>query len=135
VITKYTTTTRRSDILVPIGLVYSHARYDQHHTTESALMILANGYFTHPICLDRQTMTLVDGHHRYRATQLLGFAYVPSALVAYWSDDIRVAAWRDGEQISRQDVFVAAKSGNLMPVKTSRHFFLNPKPAEPEPKR
>jgi hypothetical protein len=123
---QYTTTTQRSVLLIPLGLVRPHERYDERHATELRFTIFADGYFTHPICLDRKTMALLDGHHRFRAGQLLGFEYMPSVLVDYWSDDISVSAWRHGETVNRHDVLAAATSGNLMPIKTSRHFFQNP---------
>ena len=123
---QYVTTTQWPVALIPIGLVRPHEHHNRCRVEELRSRILADGHFTHPICLDRQTMTLLDGHHRHRACQLLGFEYVPSVLVDYWAEDISVTAWRHGEVVSRQDVLAAAASGSLMPIKTSRHHFGKP---------
>jgi L-serine kinase (ADP) len=122
----YTTTSQRPVVLIPLGLVRPHERHDPWLATELRLKIREEGHFTHPICLDRQTMALLDGHHRFRAAESLGLAYVPCVLVDYWTEDIEVTAWRSGEVVDRRDVLAAAASGNLMPIKTSRHLFHNP---------
>jgi L-serine kinase (ADP) len=123
---EYTTTSGRAVVLLPITLVRPHENHDEGRAIELRFKIGADGYFTHPVCLDRNTMTILDGHHRVRAARLLEFEYVPSVLVDYSTEDIAVAAWRLGELITRQDVLAAASSGALMPIKTSRHLFGRP---------
>jgi len=107
--------------------VRPHERHDPSHAAALRAKMVADGQFTHPICLDRQTLTLLDGHHRFHAGRMLGFQYVPSVLIDYEEDaDVIVIAWRTGEIVNRQNVLAAAASGNLMPIKTSRHIFKSP---------
>jgi hypothetical protein len=49
---------------------------------------------------------------------------IPVALINYDSDDIRVLAWNEEEQITKKTVLNAAFSGKKLPPKTSKHLVL-----------
>lgn len=117
------TTTDRAVVLIPISLIRPHERHDHDHASALQTKIRRDQVFTHPVCLDRASLTLLDGHHRYRASLALGLSYLPSVLVDYWAADITVSAWRDGEIVTRDTVLASAETGALMPIKTSRHTF------------
>lgn len=121
-----TTTTGRPVILLPLTIVRPHEQHDPQHAAELSANMLATGCFTHPICLDRETMTLLDGHHRFEASRSLELCYVPGVLLDYGSDEVRVTAWRHEDTVTREDVITAAISGKLMAIKTSRHTFGTP---------
>ncbi|MCY0860366.1 MAG: ParB N-terminal domain-containing protein [Sulfolobaceae archaeon] len=46
-----------------------------------------------PIIVDKNTYTILDGHHRFTALKLLGFRQIPSILVDYNSDEVSVNKW------------------------------------------
>jgi L-serine kinase (ADP) len=122
----YFTTTGRPVILMPMTLVRPHENHNPDHAADLCASMLAEGVFTHPICLESKSLTILDGHHRFRAAETLGFTYIPSVLVDYWADDVSVSGWREGETVTRELVLNAARLGQFLPIKTSRHTFLKP---------
>jgi len=84
-----------------------------------------------PLLVDRDSGSILDGHHRYNAALGLGLKRVPVALVDYLTDDsITVDVWPGGdhgiEKISKQDVIDMCLSADVFPPKTSRHTFREP---------
>ena len=84
--------------------------------------ILLDGILKMPICIDRNTCIILDGHHRLQALKRLGCKKIPCVLVDYQSPDIRVIAWREGETMTKEKIIDTALSGGRMPSKTSKHM-------------
>mgnify|MGYP006087433279 CR=1 FL=1 len=88
------------------------------------------GAYRKPLLVDRDSGSILDGHHRYFAAQKLGLKKVPAALVDYLNDDsISVELWPGDhgvETISKQDVIDMCLSADVFPPKTSRHTFTEP---------
>jgi len=88
------------------------------------------GAYRKPLLVDRDSGSILDGHHRYFAAQKLGLAKVPAALVDYLEDDsITVELWPGDHgvaSISKQDVIDMCLSADVFPPKTSRHTFAEP---------
>ena len=84
--------------------------------------ILGDGILKMPICIDKETCVILDGHHRLQALRRLGCKKIPCVLVDYQSPDIRVIAWREGEQITKERIVEIALSEKKMPSKTSKHM-------------
>ena len=76
------------------------------------------------IAVDRNTSTVLDGHHRIHALKLLGCKRIPVVFLNYNSPNIVVKAWREGENVTKADIVNAALSGRKMPPKTTRHLIL-----------
>jgi ParB-like chromosome segregation protein Spo0J len=86
--------------------------------------ILDDGILKMPICIDKKTCIILDGHHRLQALKRLGCKRIPCVLVDYQSPDIRVIAWREGEQITKERIIEIALSEKKMPSKTSKHMII-----------
>jgi L-serine kinase (ADP) len=86
--------------------------------------ILSDGILKMPICIDKNTCIILDGHHRLQALKRLGFRKIPCVLVDYQSPEIKVIAWREGETMTKEEIIDTALSGKRMPSKTSRHMIL-----------
>jgi len=88
------------------------------------------GAYRKPLLVDRDSGSILDGHHRYFAAQGLGLKKVPAALVDYLKDDsITVDVWPGDHgisKISKQDVIDMCLSADVFPPKTSRHTFAEP---------
>jgi hypothetical protein len=88
------------------------------------------GAYRKPLLVDRESGSILDGHHRYFAAQELGLSKVPAALVDYLEDDsISVELWPGDHgvaSISKQDVIDMCLSADVFPPKTSRHTFAEP---------
>ena len=85
---------------------------------------LLNKGFYKPIIVDRGSMVILDGHHKWTAAKSLGLAKVPVILVDYLLDEgILVDVWPDCEKdsITKSEVLDMGVSDDVFPPKTSRH--------------
>jgi ParB-like chromosome segregation protein Spo0J len=97
---------------------------DAAHVRAVAADMERDGVQRCPILVERQTMAILDGHHRFRAAQMLGLAAINAVLIGYDDPRLTLASWRE-VSYSRDDVLRAAASGALLPAKSTRHI-LNP---------
>ena len=120
------TTTGCAVYLVPSSGIIPHEYYDHRYMVAIAIDLISCGTIFVPIVIDSATGVLLDGHHRFAALKkYLSAPFVPSVAVDYFSDDgIKVGNWRPSEIVTKQDVIKAALTQNLMPVKTSKHIFM-----------
>ncbi len=86
--------------------------------------ILSDGILKMPICVDKKTCIILDGHHRLHALKRLGCKKIPVVLVDYQSQGIKVIPWREGEMITKEKIIDTALSGKRMPSKTSKHMII-----------
>jgi len=86
--------------------------------------ILADGILKMPICIDKETCIILDGHHRLQALKRIGCKKIPCVLVDYQSENISVIPWREGETITKETIIDMALSGRKMSSKTSKHMII-----------
>ena len=86
--------------------------------------ILGDGILKMPICVDRETCIILDGHHRLHALKRIGCKKIPCILVDYHSPEIKVVPWREGEVVTKEMITETALTGGRMPPKTSKHMIL-----------
>jgi len=86
--------------------------------------ILGDGILKMPICVDKETCIILDGHHRLHALRRIGCKKIPCILVNYHSPEIKVVPWREGENITKEMITQTALTGGRMPPKTSKHMIL-----------
>ena len=85
--------------------------------------LLRKGFYK-PIIVDRGSMVILDGHHKWTAAKSLGLARVPVIMVDYLVDEgVLVDVWSDcgKESITKTEVLEMGVSGDVFPPKTSRH--------------
>ena len=85
--------------------------------------LLSKGFYK-PIIVDRESMVILDGHHKWTAAKSLGLARVPVIMVDYLVDEgVLVDVWPDcgKESITKTEVLEMGVSGDVFPPKTSRH--------------
>ena len=107
--------------LLPIDVLKQHEQVLKYNVATVEHDLLRDGVIRDPIVVDRKTMIILDGHHRYNVLKHMGAAYVPVYLVDYASSAVQVHSWRPGVHISKDDVVRAGLSGHLMAAKSSRH--------------
>ena len=110
--------------LVDIAHLRPHEHIRPQRVEEMYRKIYMNNFFHKPLLVDRTTMTILDGHHRYNAGLRLGLTSVPAIVVDYLEDEaVSVEAWHPQEHrsVSKQDVLAAATGSDLMPPKSTRH--------------
>ena len=84
-------------------------------------LILDRQAWIQPICVERNTFAVLDGHHRLNAAIQLGLARVPVRAFDYAT--VQLDSWRPEIIPTREDVLRRALSGFLHPPKTTRHSF------------
>ncbi len=107
--------------LVPVNVLKQHERIVDENMVRLQRELAHDGIVKDPIIVDKRTMVILDGHHRYNALKCMGYRYVPVCLVDYRNDRITVEAWRTGERVTKAEVMQAGLTGILLPAKTSRH--------------
>ncbi len=110
---------------IAIGLLKPHEETCPIHLQNLRDEIKKDGCVKDPIIVDKNTMVILDGHHRYNSLKAMNCKFCPCCLVDYQSDEIDVACWREGERITKEQVIAAGLSGKLLPQKTSRHLISN----------
>ena len=108
--------------IVEIDKLKEHEEVNREHSERLKNEILSEGVLKKSIAVDRNTNVVLDGHHRLRALKELGYTKIPAVLVDYKSPKIRVVSWKNGKGISKDLIVGAARVGNKLPPKTSRHM-------------
>ena len=111
-------------VFFEIEALREHEEIRPDYLEELKNEILLDGILKMPICIDKKTCIILDGHHRLQALKRLGCKKIPCVLVDYQSPDIRVIAWREGEQITKKKIIEIALSEKRMPSKTSKHMII-----------
>ena len=111
-------------VLIQISELLPHEEIKQKKLRKLIDLVKKRGGLYEPILVDRETKTLLDGHHRYNTALHLGLKFIPGIEVDYLEDkSIQVESWPGKEEmkITKESVLSMAKSGNLFPPKTSKH--------------
>ncbi len=92
--------------------------------------ILKCGVLNKPLIVDKLSMAVLDGSHRYAFLVKYGYGLAPVLLVDYDDESIFVGnhlghrfEFSDNKWISKQHVRATAISGKLYEPRTTRHFF------------
>ena len=111
-------------VLIQISELLPHEEIKQKKLRKLIDLVKKRGGLYEPILVDRDTRTLLDGHHRYNTALHLGLKFIPGIEVDYLEDEsIQVESWPGKEEmkITKESVLSMAKSENLFPPKTSKH--------------
>ena len=111
-------------VLIQISELLPHEEIKQKKLRKLIDLVKKRGGLYEPILVDRETRTLLDGHHRYNTALHLGLKFIPGIEVDYLEDEsIQVESWPGKEEIkiTKESVLSMAKSENLFPPKTSKH--------------
>ena len=79
-----------------------------------------------PIVLERDSLAVMDGHHRLAAACRLGLAFAPCLRLAY--AQVGLTATRSGYRVDPAEIVRRARQCDLYPPKTTRHAFAQPLP-------
>jgi len=80
-------------------------------------------YFVLPsLIVCKNTLTILDGHHRWYALEKFGISKIPVTLVDYESD--RILPNRIGN-LSKKEILEASSTGKLLPPKSSEHLVID----------
>lgn len=76
-----------------------------------------------PVVVDKNTMLILDGHHRRLAFMKLGIKKLPCFMVDYKSRKVKIEFRRNSikNKLLKEIVLQKMKSGELFPQKTTKH--------------
>ena len=117
--------------LVPVEHLHEHEETDPRRVEEVLSEIERSGVVDEPVLVSRESLVILNGHHRYAALRALGAVRIPVFLVDYEALGIRLERWSPGPVISKQDVVKMAAAGRRYPPKTTRHIVTIPLPKQP----
>jgi hypothetical protein len=112
-------------ILIEIGSLRGHEEVIPDNLEKRSSKLLAMGFYK-PIIVDRDSLVILDGHHKWTAARLLGLDRVPVLMVDYLLDEsVNVGVWPGcgRESITKDEVLEMGSSEGVFPPKTSRHVF------------
>jgi len=78
---------------VEIERLYTHERIVPSVLNRLMIKMEREKKFSVAIIVDRNTMTILDGHHRFEAAKRLGCKKVPCLLVDYNDPEIKLGQW------------------------------------------
>ncbi|WP_170937321.1 MULTISPECIES: ParB N-terminal domain-containing protein [Rhodomicrobium] len=107
--------------LLPLTALLPHEEHDAERAGLLSAEIQAQGVWTEPLLIERRHFIILDGHHRWEAAKRLNLATVPARMIAYGDPRLSLTSWRPGERWTPRDVIARALTGNLCPIKTTRH--------------
>lgn len=110
----------RIRLLSPLALK-PHEQTESRRIRHVIDLLLREQAWTQPICVDEQSLCVMDGHHRRLAAIHLGLAAVP--VIAFNYDEIRLGSRRAGVRIEANELIDRAMRGALFPPKSTRHVF------------
>tara|TARA_B110000014_G_C19516249_1_gene277824 strand:- start:43 stop:441 length:399 start_codon:yes stop_codon:yes gene_type:complete len=112
-------------ILIEIGTLRGHEEVIPDNLEKRSSKLLDRGFYK-PIIVDRDSLVILDGHHKWTAARLLGLDRVPVVMVDYLLDEsVNVGVWPGcgRESITKDEVLEMGLSEGFFPPKTSRHIF------------
>ena len=77
-------------VLMSISKLKRHEAIDPKRLLELMAQIKNDGYLKNPIVVDKDSLVILDGHHRLKALKTLGYQKIPTFLVDYQSGRVRV---------------------------------------------
>ena len=111
-----------------------HEKVEEDRVERIVALLRGRAHFFPPLLVDAASKVILDGHHRFQASRKLGCERIPCYAIDYLRDDgVILESWREDMTFSKQDVIDKGKSGDLYPIKTTRHIYRLPEGIEPVP--
>ena len=111
-------------VLIAIDKLKCHEEVIEEHVGKIRRQLMDDGKLKRPIVVDRDSMVILDGHHRYTALKRMEIKKIPCQMVDYRNGEVRVYLRRKElmEQFIKEAVVRMANSNELFPPKTTRHI-------------
>lgn len=93
---------------------------DAAHVRRIVEEMTRDGVQRRPVLVERSSLAILDGHHRFHAAKLLGLSHVNAVLIGYDDPRLTLASWTE-RTFTQEDVLAAAATGALLPAKSTRH--------------
>lgn len=110
--------------LMPHEQLLPHEQVLPERLEEMLEKIRRRDYFHKPVLVDRESLTILDGHHKWTAAGMLKLKLVPVVKVDYLTDERIVVEPRPESgttHITKEEVVAMGRSETVYPPKSSRH--------------
>ncbi|HXY46789.1 MAG TPA: ParB N-terminal domain-containing protein [Thermoplasmata archaeon] len=107
--------------LVPIRDLHAHEQFQDDCVVALMEELRRAGVMNEPIWVSRDSLVILNGHHRVEAMRRMGASRMPAWLFEYESEVVSLEPWRPGPPIPKAEVIRRGVSGHLFPPKTTRH--------------
>ena len=107
--------------LLPVAALIPTEHVRPRHVARLLKTIRHTAMWTAPICIERNSKLVMDGHHRLAVARRLGLKQVPCYLFDY--REVRVKGCRAAYPVSPDIILARARQGWVYPPKTTRHRF------------
>ncbi|KVM57907.1 hypothetical protein WJ58_11860 [Burkholderia ubonensis] len=112
--------------LIQIERILPNEEHDETRLLEVLDSIARSGRWTAPIVLERESLAVMDGHHRLAAARCLSLPLVPCVLLDY--AQVGVETRRPDFSVDGDQIVARSRARVLYPPKTTRHIFPQPLP-------
>lgn len=110
-------------ISLPLHILKPHEEIINDHVEELTKEIVYDHCIYRPILVDKNSLVILDGHHRFQAAHKIGLKSMPCVLVNYGDQNlITLKFWRKNVSLTKQQVVQAGIAGKILPPKTTRHI-------------
>lgn len=79
--------------LLPVSSLHPHEETIPPLVEELEEQIFNDNFLKHPIIADKKSHTVLDGMHRLKVAKKLDFSYIPTCLIKYSRDTIKLGTW------------------------------------------
>jgi ParB-like chromosome segregation protein Spo0J len=110
--------------LIKIDRLRPHEHISAKRVAEVVAMIKKAGEFTEPILVEKNTLVILDGHHRVEAMKKLGYEKIPARLVDYKKVAVSLRHKNLSSEIIKEMVLYLAGKNIILPQKTTKHVFV-----------
>jgi L-serine kinase (ADP) len=111
--------------LIEIARLRPTEEVDAAHVARLATDLQRDGCLRQPILVERTSLAILDGHHRYHAAMRLGLSRIAAILISYGDPRLSLLSW-SARQFTPEEVIRAAESGKPLPRKSTRHVLTPP---------
>lgn len=113
--------------LIDTSKLVCHEKIDKARLDQLIGRLKKDGMLKKPVVVDRESLVILDGHHRYQAFCKLGIKKIPCFVVDYFDPKIKVNFRRKdvGNKLIKEIILLYIRLGKIFPYKTTRHIVNN----------
>lgn len=112
--------------LIEISKLREHEKTNDRHMKKLMKEIIRDNLIKEPIIVEKETLVILDGHHRTKIARALGLTKIPAYLINY--NRVRLRFRRKDYKADKKTIIRRAFERDLLPAKTTEHILKKPKP-------
>ena len=111
-------------VFLNINELLPHEEVSEEKVSHIMKKIIEHRYSFAPLLIDKKSLIIIDGHHRYNALKNLGYKNIPCISCDYLSEKIiALKESINGSKLDKEYIISKASLGKLLPQKYTFHVF------------